>query len=71
MSMSQQEAVRLKEEIEHSYADLQCEVRELAGVWTVAVTNPRTNEHFNVVDPTTWQDRLMNMGGRLRTGQQG
>jgi hypothetical protein len=61
--MNQEEATRLKQAIEQRHPEVTCEVRQYAGKWSVEVTNPRTNETFNVVDPATWQDRLANMEG--------
>ncbi len=63
MSMSHEDALRLQREIERSYPQVTCELRQYAGMWSVEVTNPLTNEQFNVVDATTWQDRLANMQG--------
>ncbi len=61
--MNQEEATRLKQEIERSHPEVTCELRQYGGTWSVEVTNPRTNEQFNVVDPATWQDRLASMQG--------
>lgn len=63
MSMSHDDALRLQQEIQRSYPQLSCEPRQYAGMWSVEVTNPLTNEQINVVDATTWQDRLANMQG--------
>ena len=63
MSMSHDDALRLQQEIERSYPQLTCAPRQYAGMWSVEVTNPLTNEQINVVDATTWQDRLANMQG--------
>jgi hypothetical protein len=69
MSMKYEEALQLKEEIEQTHPELTCDVREMAGVWVVDVNNPRTNEQFGIVHPATWQDRLSNMEGGIRSSQ--
>jgi hypothetical protein len=61
--MQHADALRLKEAIQRQYPDLRCEPRQYAESWSVEVTNPRTNEQINVVDATTWQDRLLTMLG--------
>ncbi len=63
--MQRDDAVRLMEEIARLYPTLRCEPRQYGALWSVEVTNPRTNEQINVVDPATWQDRLLTMLGAL------
>jgi hypothetical protein len=63
--MQRDDAVRLAETIHQQYPTLRCEPRQYAGIWSVEVTNPRTQEQINVVDATTWQDRLLTMTGAL------
>ncbi len=65
MSMQQEEAQRLQHEIERAYPEVRCELRKYGELWSVEVTNPRTQEQINVVDPTTWQDRLQTMTGAV------
>ncbi len=61
----QEEALRLQHEIERAYPQLRCELRKYGALWSVEVTNPRTQEQINVVDPATWQARLQTMTGAL------
>ncbi len=63
MALTQDEAVRLQEHITTNHPELTCEVRQYEGVWTVMVTNPRTNEQFGIVSETDWQERLNMMEG--------
>lgn len=65
MAMSYDEANRLKEQIARDHPDLAFDVREYEQVWTVMVTNPRTNESFGIVSPTDWQERLAMMQGMV------
>jgi hypothetical protein len=41
------------------------ELRKYEELWSLEVTNPRTQEQINVVDPATWQARLQTMTGAL------
>ncbi len=59
--MHHHDAVRLAEVIQQQYPALRCEPRQYGALWSVEVTNPRTNEQMNVVDAATWQDRLLTM----------
>jgi hypothetical protein len=62
-AMQHDDALRLQQEIARQYPDLRCQPRQYGALWSVEVTNPRTNEQINVVDPATWQDRLLTMLG--------
>jgi hypothetical protein len=61
----QEKALRFQHEIERVYPQRRCELRKYGELWSVEVTNPRTQEQINVVDPATWQDRLQTMTGAL------
>jgi len=63
--MQQNDAVRVQDAIQRQYPNMRCELRQYGELWSVEVTNPRTNEQINVVDPATWQDRLLTMTGAL------
>lgn len=65
MAMNHDEATSLKEQIARDHPELTFDVREYEGVWTVIVTNPRTNESFGIVNPTDWQERLAMMQGMV------
>lgn len=65
MAMTQDEAISLKEQIARDHPELAFDVREYEQVWTVIVTNPRTNESFGIVSQTDWQERLAMMQGMV------
>lgn len=65
MALTHDEASGLKEQIVRDHPELSCDVREYEQVWTVIVTNPRTNESFGIVSPTDWQERLAMMQGMV------
>jgi hypothetical protein len=71
MSMNHDEARSLSEQIARNHPELTVDLREYAGVWTVLVKNPRSNESFGIVSPSDWQERLAMLQGMIppQTGQ--
>lgn len=63
MSMTQDEAARLQQQIEQQYPQVDTELKQYANVWTILVRNPRTGEHFGIVSASDWQERLNTMLG--------